>query len=95
MAAAEPATQILGGIDFIFIDGDHSYEGLRGDWEAWSSLIVPGGCVALHDSCSTPTNNIESAGSVIYTREVVCRDTRFEIAEVVDTLTVLRRRPVK
>lgn len=95
MAAAEPATRMLGGIDFIFIDGDHSYEGLRGDWEAWSSLIVPGGCVALHDSCSTSTNNIDTAGSVIYTREVICRDSRFEITGIVDTLTVMRRREQK
>ncbi len=29
-------------IEFLFIDGDHSYEGLKGDWEAWRNLIAIG-----------------------------------------------------
>jgi predicted O-methyltransferase YrrM len=79
-------------LDFVFIDGDHSYEGLRGDWEAWSGLVAPGGVVALHDSCSSAEREIEDAGSVRYTRDVVRRDARYELAEVIDTLTVLRRK---
>lgn len=79
-------------VDFVFIDGDHSYEGLRGDWEAWSGLVAPGGVVALHDSCSSAEREIEDAGSVLYTRDVVRRDARYELAEVIDTLTVMRRR---
>lgn len=90
-AAAAPEARSLGGIEFLFIDGDHTYDGLRGDWEAWSPLIVPGGCVALHDSRSTPERPIDDAGSVIYTAEVIRRDPRFELAEVVDSLTVVRR----
>lgn len=34
---------------------------------------------------------IEDAGSARYTREVISQDPRFEVVEVVDTLTVLRR----
>lgn len=79
-------------LDFVFIDGDHSYEGLRGDWEAWSGLVAPGGVVALHDSCSSAEREIEDAGSVRYTRDVVRRDARYELAEVIDTLTVMRRK---
>ncbi len=87
----EPAARQLGGVDFVFIDGDHSYDGLRGDWEAWSPLIAPGGCVALHDSRSTPNNNIDDAGSVHFTRDVILNDPRFEVVDVVDSLTVMRR----
>ena len=36
-------------IDFLFIDGDHSYEGVRQDFERYASLVRPGGMVALHD----------------------------------------------
>jgi predicted O-methyltransferase YrrM len=79
-------------VDFVFIDGEHSYEGLRRDWESWSGLVAPGGVVALHDSCSSASRDIEDAGSVRYTREVIRLDARFEVAEVVDTLTVLRRK---
>lgn len=36
-------------IDFLFIDGDHTYEGAKRDWEMYSSLVKPGGIVAFHD----------------------------------------------
>lgn len=81
-------------VEFVFIDGDHSYDGLRGDWEAWSGLVEPGGVIALHDSQSSAERDIENAGSVRYTREVVRCDARYEVAEVVDTLTVLRRKDI-
>jgi predicted O-methyltransferase YrrM len=81
----------IGTIDFIFIDGDHSFDGLRGDWEAWSSLVAPEGIVTLHDSCSSATRQIDDAGSVSYTKDVIGKDARFKVVEVVDTLTVLRR----
>jgi len=42
---------LLGGrpIDFLFIDGDHRYEGVKRDWESWEPLVRPGGLVAFHD----------------------------------------------
>jgi len=42
---------LLGGrtIDFLFIDGDHTYAGVRRDFEIWSELLTPGGHVAFHD----------------------------------------------
>ena len=42
---------LLGGrkLDFLFIDGDHSYEGVRSDFETYKSLMRPGGIIALHD----------------------------------------------
>jgi predicted O-methyltransferase YrrM len=78
-------------VDFLFIDGDHTYEGLRDDWESWSDLMAPNGLVALHDSRSTPARNIDGAGSVRYTNEVILRDGRFVSAGAVDSLTILRR----
>lgn len=79
-------------IDFIFIDGDHSEVGLLADWRAWSPLVEPGGIVALHDSRSTPDRQIDDAGSVKVTNDVILRDARFDVVETVDSLTVLRRR---
>ncbi len=42
---------LFGGrsIDFLFIDGDHTYEGVRKDWEMYSPLVRPGGLVVFHD----------------------------------------------
>jgi predicted O-methyltransferase YrrM len=78
-------------VDFLFIDGDHTYEGLRDDWESWSGLVAPDGLVALHDSRSTPARNIDGAGSVRFTNDVILRDGRFVPADAVDSLTILRR----
>jgi cephalosporin hydroxylase len=43
--------EILKGIkvDFLFIDGDHSYEGVKKDFEMYSPLVRKGGIIAFHD----------------------------------------------
>ena len=38
-----------GPLRLVFIDGDHSYEASRNDFEAWSKFVSPGGLVAFHD----------------------------------------------
>lgn len=91
-AAKDLAPAVVGRVDLIFIDGNHSYEGLKEDWEGWSGLLAPGGVVGLHDSRPTPDRPIEGAGSVRYTSEVIRQDNRFQVCSEVDSLTVLRRR---
>src|SRR5579859_7240325 len=80
-----------GPVDFIFIDGDHTYEALKGDWEAWSGWVAPDGIVALHDSRSSAERQIDDAGSARFTRHVILNDRRFREIEAVDTLTVVGR----
>lgn len=36
-------------IDFLFIDGDHSYEGAKQDFLDYKDLVSPGGIIAFHD----------------------------------------------
>lgn len=36
-----------------FIDGDHSYEGVKKDFENIVKYISPKGHILFHDSCST------------------------------------------
>lgn len=42
---------ILNGkqIDFLFIDGDHSYEGVKKDFEMYSLLVKKEGVIVFHD----------------------------------------------
>jgi predicted O-methyltransferase YrrM len=43
--------EILDGrkIDFLFIDGDHSYEGVKADFANFSPMVRNGGLIAFHD----------------------------------------------
>lgn len=41
-------------VDLVFIDGDHTLEGVRQDWEWYRWLVRPGGWVAFHDIRDTP-----------------------------------------
>jgi predicted O-methyltransferase YrrM len=41
-------------IDLLFIDGDHSYAGVKADFGAYAPLVRPGGIVALHDIVADP-----------------------------------------
>ena len=44
-------------IDVLFIDGDHSYEGVKQDYEMYRSLVRPGGIIAFHDIIHTKFEN--------------------------------------
>lgn len=37
-------------IDLLFIDGDHSYEGAKHDWDLFSPFVKPFGSVIFHDT---------------------------------------------
>jgi predicted O-methyltransferase YrrM len=50
----DPATlgrvrEVGGKLDLLFIDGDHSYQGVRQDYLDYSPLVRPGGWVVFHD----------------------------------------------
>jgi len=48
--------EVLGGqpLDYLFIDGDHTYEGVRKDFEMYGPLVRRGGVIALHDIVEHP-----------------------------------------
>lgn len=43
-----------GKIDLLFIDADHSYEGVKSDFEMYSPLVKKGGLIAFHDIANDP-----------------------------------------
>ena len=65
--------RILDGVpvDFLFIDGDHSYQGVRQDFESYSPFVRPGGLVAFHDVITHPSE--VDRGAVGFWREVSVR----------------------
>jgi cephalosporin hydroxylase len=52
--------QVLAGreLDFLLIDGDHSAEGVRRDFEMYAPLVRDGGMIALHDIVDGPEEDV-------------------------------------
>jgi predicted O-methyltransferase YrrM len=48
--SAAVAQRWEGDVDLVFVDGDHSEEGVRADWEGWHGVVAPGGAVVFHDA---------------------------------------------
>ncbi len=80
--AVEKIKNILGGnkLDLIFIDGDHSYEGVKMDYEMYTPLVKPGGIIALHDIVPGPENRV---GRVpLFWRELKKKLPRKQVCQV-------------
>ncbi len=45
----DAVSQITTMVDFIFIDGDHSYEGVKTDFDLWFPKLKQGGVIVFHD----------------------------------------------
>ncbi|MDK2915195.1 MAG: hypothetical protein PWQ79_2110 [Thermococcaceae archaeon] len=47
----EKVKELLRGkqVDFLFIDGDHTYKGVKRDFEMYAPLVRKGGIIAFHD----------------------------------------------
>jgi cephalosporin hydroxylase len=56
----EEVKKILSGekVDFLFIDGDHAYEGVKRDFEMYSPLVSKGGIIAFHDILLIPPEKV-------------------------------------
>jgi predicted O-methyltransferase YrrM len=48
--------QVLDGklLDYLFLDGDHTYDGVRQDFEMYAPLVRSGGIICLHDIAFHP-----------------------------------------
>ncbi len=62
----ERVLDVLGGrpLDFLMIDADHTYEGVKQDFEMYGELVRPGGLIAFHDVIPDPTLPAHEVGDV-------------------------------
>jgi predicted O-methyltransferase YrrM len=72
-------------VDFIFIDGDHSDEGIQRDWHDWYPKVVNGGVIALHDARIAPNSPTE-LGTHRFVKEI-----NSPIVDAIDSLVILRK----
>jgi predicted O-methyltransferase YrrM len=66
-------------LDFLLIDGDHTYNGVKKDFEMYSKLVKKGGMIAFHDIVP---GNFDSVGGVPrYWNEIKPVHSSYEIVE--------------
>jgi predicted O-methyltransferase YrrM len=88
-----PVAQYLGQDDCIqmmFIDGDHSYEGVTADFNLWFPVLQLGGVIMFHDSI----NRHESWGVWRLMDELKTRND-LELVEAVESISVFRKTGIK
>lgn len=92
MFSFDAVDKVPNELDFIFIDGDHSYEGFIRDWNDWSPKLKSNGIIALHDTAvPLHDNTVSQLGSYKYFQENIKNDKKFELIETVDSLSVMRK----
>lgn len=72
-------------IRVLFIDGDHSYDGVKADFEAWSRFVWKSGAVAFHDCDIEP-------GVTRFVKELAAANGDFEPLCQVDSIAVFGRK---
>lgn len=77
-------------LGMVFIDGGHSMEAARADYEGWAPKVAAGGILAIHDLFPDPTAGGQAPITVY--REALASGL-FEALPSTKTLGVLRRRP--
>lgn len=77
--------EILNGneLDFVFIDGDHTYLGVKKDFEMYGPLVRDGGIIAFHDIVKFPPKEIYEQVNQFWS-EIREQYDSFEIIERID-----------
>jgi predicted O-methyltransferase YrrM len=90
----EDSTGAAGGSsDLIFVDGDHTYAGVRADYDHWSDRVKPGGHLLFHDAVLRGELSSGEADSARLVAEIARDDAdRFESLSGADSLAHFRRR---
>jgi hypothetical protein len=79
-------------VHLVFIDGDHSYAGCKGDLLAWLQNLRDDGIVALHDYKKAPDNK-PYPGVDLAVDELLVNNFRYAHLGTVDTLIAFRKKP--
>ena len=78
-------------IDFLFIDADHSREGVERDWSDWLPKLRTGGLIAMHD-CRISSNSPIELGTMQFYRERLSKLDDIVELDAVDSLAIFQKR---
>ncbi len=77
--------------DYLFIDGDHTYDAVKQDFEEWYPKLSPGGVVSFHDSTMWRGGMPYWPGPSKLCDELI-DDPRVEFIESYARLSIFRKR---
>jgi len=75
-------------IDFLFIDGDHSIEGCKNDYDLYANKVKKGGYIAFHDYY---VDRLE-LGPTYVINEIILKNNDFEFLGQYDSLWVAKKK---
>jgi len=78
MTSAKAAESFDKPVELLFVDGDHSYEAVKLDFELWYPKLIDGGIIAFHDLDSPGPRRL-IAESVRTSRHLIDFGTKVEI----------------
>jgi MMP 1-O-methyltransferase len=87
VARADEVDDVAGPVGVLWIDGDHSFEGVRRDFEQWFPLLETGGWVAFHDTAN------RWLGPTRLVRELLASRSDLASVGVIGTITFARKAP--
>lgn len=79
-------------LDFLFLDGDHTFAAVQRDYVEWTPFIKPGGLLAMHDSrMGRPGGaNFHQGPSAVAAENVYGQPDKWEIVGEAFSLTLAR-----
>jgi predicted O-methyltransferase YrrM len=86
MSSADAAAIVRGPVELLFIDGDHSFAGVKRDAEIWLPRVMDGGVVMFHD---VATAGYDGPRRIF--RQMICWSDRFAGIRRVGSMTVAHR----
>jgi predicted O-methyltransferase YrrM len=80
-----------GQIDVLLVDGDHSYEATREDFESWSPFVAPEGTILFHDALLEAPWMTEEFGSARFVKELLESGSEWRLVDKADSMGAFRR----
>jgi predicted O-methyltransferase YrrM len=85
--------QVPAKMDFIFVDGDHSFEGVKRDYDLYQQKLAKDGILAFHDSrlFENGWTNADQ-GPVRLMNEIILPSNKWQVVDQVDSLVLLKKK---
>lgn len=79
-------------LDFAFVDGDHSSNGIKTDWQIVASRVRSRAIICLHDAVTPPAEPWRQLDSMRFFEQVILKDDRFDKIDIVHSMAVMQKR---